>query len=512
MVCWLRRSVLGLAAIMVGGFAALPSSASAAGWNCAASVLTGQPTGAPLTANSAGATCVAASAGGTAPPLPSPLQAGAASASTALDGPAGDPAAQRATATAQLSTLDIGIPSSVPINVPTTMLNVPLVGTFDITSALRSLVTVPTGTLVGVQASSATAVGQCSNRSPQLTGSSQTTGISALGLTLPADQVVQQAVNVVNATSIDPSSLSLSSLPPPVNGLPLAVVQPLLDALPNVAVPATIGQVDVTPGAQTLLGDTLTQRGPQLTVTVAGQPLADLVLGQASVSRGDVNCARAADRGDEGDAPTGGGDAGGDGAAVPLAQLACTSRKLALIDVLARGGYARLQGVADLRYVGRRVEIVSRWNGKVVARPIVLPDGTFQARGALPPKALRTSNRARYQARVGNERSLDLKLFRRMLVEQMSSSDGDVTIKGRIVGPLGKPRRAITIKRRVSCTKDVTVKAVKPNAAGRFAVTIPAPPTGQAAVYRLQTSVPRSARNTKLCPTFTLPRAVELRR
>jgi hypothetical protein len=43
-------------------------------------------------------------------------------------------------------------------------------------------------------------------------------------------------------------------------------------------------------------------------------------------------------------------------------------------------------------------------------------------------------------------------------------------------------------------------------------VTIPVPPTGQAAVYRLQTSVLRSARNPKPFPTFTLPRAVELRR
>ena len=80
------------------------------------------------------------------------------------------------------------------------------------------------------------------------------------------------------------------------------------------------------------------------------------------------------------------------------------------------------------------------------------------------------------------------------------------------VGPLGKPRRAVTIKRRVSCAKAVTVKVVTPDASGRFAVTIPAPPTGHAAVYRLQTSVPRSARNAKLFPTFTLPRAVELRR
>jgi hypothetical protein len=185
MVCWVRTSVLSLAAMMAAGVAALPSSAAAAGWNCAASVLTGEPAGTPLAANDGGATCVAASAGGTAPALPSPMRAGAASASTALDGPADDPAAQRATATAQLSTLDIGIPSNVPIDVPTTTLIVPLVGSFDITSALRSLVPVPTGTLVGVQTSSATAVGQCSNGSPQLTGSSQTTGVTALGLTLP---------------------------------------------------------------------------------------------------------------------------------------------------------------------------------------------------------------------------------------------------------------------------------------------------------------------------------------
>jgi hypothetical protein len=52
------------------------------------------------------------------------------------------------------------------------------------------------------------------------------------------------------------------------------------------------------------------------------------------------------------------------------------------------------------------------------------------------------------------------------------------------------------------------VRTFEPNAS----VTIPAPPTGQAAVYRLQTSVPRNARSPKLFPTFTLPRAVELRR
>jgi hypothetical protein len=401
--------------------------------------------------------------------LPVPLQAAVVSARTRLEGPAGSPAEQRATATGEVSSLGIGIPTNLPIDVPLTSVSLPLVGSIDITSALRTLVPVPSGTLVGVQASSATAVGRCANRSPRLTGATSTTGLNVLAQTLPTDQVVQQAINVLNATTIDPSQLSQSVLPAPLNTLPLAVVQPLLDALPNVAVPATVAQV---------------------TVSIAGQTLVDLLLGQASVSRGDVACDHA----------------------VPQGQLSCTSRKLALIDVLNRDGYTRLYGAADLQYVGRRVDVVSLWDGKVVARPIVQRDGTFQAKGAQPPKSLRRGNRARYQARVGRERSLELKLFRRMLVEQMSSSKGKVTIAGRVVGPLAKPAHAITIKRRVSCTKDVTVKAVKPDASGRFAATIPAPPTGQAAVYRLQTSVPRSTRNPKLFPTFTLPRAVELRR
>jgi hypothetical protein len=500
---------LSLVALTIAGVVVVPAPASAAGWNCSAAVLSGQPSGAPLAANAGGATCAAASAGGTAPALPVPLQAGAASASTTLDGPAGAPAAQRAGASAEVSSLAIGIPSNVPITLPTTTV---LGGTVDITSALRTLVPVATGTLVAVQASSTTAAGQCANGSPQLTGSSQTAGATALGLALPTDQPVQQAVNVVNATTIDPSLLSQSSLPAPLNSMPPVLLQPLLDALPSIPVPATVAQVGVTPGSQTLVGDTLTQRGSQVTVSIAGQPVADLVLGQAAVSRGDVDCKLSGSGGGGGGGADAGGEQGVDGGALPAAQLACTSRKLALIDVLDRGSYARLYGAADLRYVGGRVDVVSLWNGKVVARPIVLPDGTFQARGALPPKALRRSNRARYQARIGSERSLELKLFRRMVVEEMSSSQGDVTIRGRVLGPLGKPTHAITIKRRVSCTREVTVKSVKPNGSGRFAVTVPAPPTGQAAVYRLQTSVPRDARSPKLFATFTLPRAVELRR
>jgi hypothetical protein len=169
--------------------------------------------------------------------------------------------------------------------VPLTSINVPLVGTVDITSALRTLVPVPTGMLAGIQASSATAVGQCANGSPRLSGATQTTGITVLGQPLPADQVVQRAINVLGATTIDPSTLTPSALPAPLNALPLALLQPLLDALPNVTVPATIAQVSLTPGSQVVQGGMLTQSGPRLAMSIAGQSVVDLTLGRASVSR-----------------------------------------------------------------------------------------------------------------------------------------------------------------------------------------------------------------------------------
>ena len=107
--------------------------------------------------------------------------------------------------------------SNLPIDVPTTVLNVPLVGTFDITSALRTLVPVPTGNLVDLVGSTATATGRCANGSALLSGSSQVTGLTAMRQTLPTDQAFQQAVTVISARTIDPSLVSLSALPAPLN-------------------------------------------------------------------------------------------------------------------------------------------------------------------------------------------------------------------------------------------------------------------------------------------------------
>ncbi|MEA2253992.1 MAG: hypothetical protein QOG35_37 [Solirubrobacteraceae bacterium] len=497
-------SSVALVAVAAGGALVMPSVASAAATrNCSASVLDmslgGQPAVSPIVANGGATECRAASAGGSFPPTPLPLTASVLSARTTLAGPAGQPGAQTAGATAELASLSVGPFPSLPValpapQVPPTSITVPGPGgpTVDITSALQTLVQPPNVAVLAVQGAGATATGQCAGGVASLTSSSRVLGVAVAGQDLPTDHAVDQVVNLANG-AVDPTQLSTSALPAPLNALGDAVVRPLLAALGSIPLPATPLQVRLTPGTETRADGTLTRTALGVSIAVAGNPVLDATIGRASVTQADVCAAVSAQQ------------------AVAQASLQCTTRKLTLIDVLQRNGYARLYGAADRTLIGQRVRIVSSWNGKTVATPTVQPDGTFLARGALPPRKLRRTNRARYQAQIGKERSLRLKLFRRMIVTRLSSAGGKVTIKGRVVLPLGRPVQTITIKRRVSCTKNVVVQSLRPDGHGRFAVTIDGPPDQQAAVYRLATKVRKNASNRKLFPTFTLPRAVQLR-
>lgn len=256
----------------------------------------------------------------------------------------------------------------------------------------------------------------------------------------------------------------------------------------NVPIPPQLAQLNITPGSQTNANGVFTQRGPRVQLALGGQSVLDLTLGRAQITGTDT-CAQA----------------------VATAQLRCSTRKLVLVDVLERPGYVRLYGVADRKFIGKRVTIRSTYDNRVVARPKVSRAGTFLAKGPLPPRAIRHTNRARYQATIAKEKSLRLKLFRRMIVTQLTGKAGKVTIKGRVVLPLGRPVQKITIKRRVSCSKSVTAKTLRPDSKGRFSVTLAAPKQAQTATYRLATKVRKNTHNSKLFPTFTLPRAVEVR-
>jgi hypothetical protein len=190
--------------------------------------------------------------------------------------------------------------------------------------------------------------------------------------------------------------------------------------------------------------------------------------------------------------------------------LQCSNRKLVLIDVLQHGNRAFLLGAADRKFVGRTVKIYFGPKSQLVATAVVGPKGLFQTTSGLPPASIRETNLARYQARIGGEVSLNLKFRRRMIVLSLTSTPGKVHMAGQVLPPLTKPPATITIQRRVSCTRLVTVKRVSSDSHGRFSADLVAPPSLQAAVYRAATQVLKFAHNPKRFPTFTLPRVVEL--
>jgi hypothetical protein len=195
-----------------------------------------------------------------------------------------------------------------------------------------------------------------------------------------------------------------------------------------------------------------------------------------------------------------------------VAQLAlrCSRRKLTLIDVHARGKRVLLRGAASSSLLGKRVDILFN-DHKTVAKAAVGSDGLFSTSAPLPPAKIRNTNRARYLARAGGARSLDLKLSRRLILDSITGHQGRVTIVGKVVSPLARPAAPIAVQQVISCTRTVTVKRARPSASGRFHITLTAPANVAAAVYRLSTHVRKFARNPRLFATFSLPEPVVLR-
>lgn len=507
-------------AVMIATVAVLliPGQADAAGWRCEASALGGSVLGQPLPAvkaNPGANGCVTQTAGALTLPVPLEAKVLAASTSAKDDGilAVGGVAdiSVKALPTLPVTLPEIPIPAELgALNVDLALIPDPLnllpsSLTLDLRPAIDALLPdrrLPTVDLLEVQAAVSYAAGRCVDGVPKVAGVSQVAGITVLGQALPTNQLAEQTLTLLDTQSIDLSNLDLSlvgGIPAGLFSLPLvgplaqATVQAALDALPPIQIPATLAQVKVEPSSQTTGNGLLVQRALRAQVSIAGQSIADLALGEAAAGTGDVKCAAAP-------APAG---------ATDLA-LECSSRRLVLIDVFERNGRVQLLGAADRSLAGRTVDIVFEATRKVVASVKVKPDGSFATQAKLPPRRLRGGNLARYRAVIGNERSLNLKLARRMVVTRMTSEDGKVTIAGRVIGPLGEPISKITVKRRLSCTKSEVVGSATPRKDGSFSVTVDAPKGAKAAVYRLSTKVRKFASNPKLFPTYTLPRAVNL--
>src|SRR3954447_21876998 len=307
-------------------FAAAPASADAAGWSCEASALGftigPSPRQEPITANQGAATCAKAEAGGNPPASPLPVTGSLLSATTDLQPPTGDPGAQTASAAGGLGELRVaGLP--IPLQRPDTSQlpgpqTIPGIGTIDIRGAVEALVPERfDAELLHLRALRAEVTGRCVNGAPQLSGDSSVLGISVLGTELPVDRAVTQTLTVADTANIDPSNLSPAQLGVP--GADITLLQPVLDTLPTISIPATVARVAVTPGRKITGGGSLTQHALDVSVSVGGQNVVNLTVGSATVGAAQVNCGGVAD----------------------LA-LECTSRRIVLIDVLRSHGKVHL--------------------------------------------------------------------------------------------------------------------------------------------------------------------------
>ena len=152
----------------------------------------------------------------------------------------------------------------------------------------------------------------------------------------------------------------------------------------------------------------------------------------------------------------------------------CTNRNLTLTDVLERGGHVLLVGTAASSLVGRKVKIIFAGR-RQVATARIRANGLFSATAPLPPASMRESNGARYFAEVGTDRSLNLKLTRRLVLDPPAASAATVRLAGEVVPPLTYPAAEIVVEQLVSCSKLVPLTRVRPSANGRFHITLKAP-------------------------------------
>lgn len=503
---------------------ALAAPAQAAEFNCDASALRLQlgATAAiePATANRGETICKAVRTQFAA--QNGPVAAGSLLAETAV------PGTTEATAQGGVAYLSVGLDALTGIPIPTldavdqipaTTVPIPVAGqllglpssiTVDIRPAVRSLVSgITSGQLLELAGSLATARAQCVDGSPRLSGQTQVLALKVLGQTIPTDAAVQQALTLYNGQTINPPALDLSQivLPPglsftdPLVGTILQdAVRDVLATMPPIALPESLLRIAITPGSQQTADGGLTQRGLGIQLSVLTQNVLNTVVGEARVSVDSVRCTVRTRDGEV--APID---------SIPQEALSCSTRRIALIDVVDRSRYVMLYGAADKRLAGKRIAIRSRADRRVVARPRVSSAGLFRARVPLPPERWRYSNRARYLASYGNQRSLDLKLHRRMVFTSVRSVRGKVILRGRVTRPHTSPRDIVTIRQRLTCRRQRVVARVRPNADGFFQVTLKAPKTGDVGVYRATTMVAHEGGGPDF-RTYTLPGLVRFAR
>ena len=198
------------------------------------------------------------------------------------------------------------------------------------------------------------------------------------------------------------------------------------------------------------------------------------------------------------------------------APVGCAANRLILTDVFPQAGKTQVLGVAPAAAIGKKVTILSSWNGKPVATTTVRADLSFKATVAFPPLSLRFTNRALYVAKLGSVRSGALKFARRMYTTSVTAAGRTITFSGNVTPPFAKQLEPVTIRAAGSCAATAAgtiVAKVSLTQSGTFSATFQLPASLQSApkVYLLaQTRVRQNQHSSKTYPTSTLIRGVQL--
>ena len=189
----------------------------------------------------------------------------------------------------------------------------------------------------------------------------------------------------------------------------------------------------------------------------------------------------------------------------------CLAGVVRVVDVSLGRRAVTVAGETAPANVGQAVTVLLA--GRRAGTATVARDGTFRARLPLPPRRVRTSNAARYQAVLGALRSPAVKLARRMRITSITSRAGRVRISGVVTGPLTRSPRTVTLRRYADCTGRafrVARRGIRVSREGRFTVTVTAPAGAAVAYYRAVTRVPRTAGSGRTSTTFTMLRGVPI--
>jgi predicted outer membrane repeat protein len=170
----------------------------------------------------------------------------------------------------------------------------------------------------------------------------------------------------------------------------------------------------------------------------------------------------------------------------------CGQRQISLVRADVRGSKVVLSGIVATSLAGQKVQLTVRYlgqTGKAQKLGSVTPgaDGQFQARVKKPTKKL--FNDARYQAKVGTAKSVELKLPQSLASSSLKQAAGaTLEVRGQVDRALLGKRNPVVIKR-ILCGKYTTVGQARPNKKGTYVVRFPSPASQGSALYRAETKV-----------------------